>query len=323
MPPPLAVRHWPTPTRALILAAGCAAGSWLHAAPAIRHEGASDAIAASAISAVEVFAGADALSTGRFIYESPSVPDVEMSTMRLPFGHYFTEEGHDVRWYLTGSAGYFRAEQDVTSPTLGYLGKYAISSLTGSLGPGCTLKLNDWLSLNVQVPIGYAYIEFEFDRARPPGDPYAGAVADWYSHAISFFPSSELKAQWRTGAWTYGASTRLAVLYAYEVRELDEVVTEGDVSTTSAVWRNGVFATYDSAMKMAGMPVRLHGGFARNDLFGDIQQDDFVNHFYEINAGIGLVSPSAWDPVTEVGLNFGYYFGDRLRGVSIGLTVGF
>ncbi len=319
-----AVLSSPPVRRCVLVSFALAWGGAAHAAPPSRPDVPGlDAIAASAIGAVEVFSAADCLSTGYFEYNDRTTPTIYISTARLPFNSYLTPEGESTRWFLTGSAGLFGASQLVETPATGRLGEYSINSLTVGFGLGCDIRLTDWLTLTPRAPLGYAYVEFDFERQILPGDPLAGAIPDWSSHAISFFPSLELRPEWRSGAWRYGATSRFTVLYAREVRSLNELRRVTDANIVSSTWRTGVFAAYDSPLRVSGMPVRFHGAFARNDLFGDIRSGNFTDHFYEISAGVGLVAPSRWDPVTEVGVTCATYFGPRFTGVSFGLLLSF
>lgn len=282
-------------------------------------------IANQAVSAIEVFSASDSVATGSFRYDNDGTPDALFSTYRLPLRRYFAESDAAFRPFLFGSIGYFKMtqEQRVGATRLGELRE---ECFTTALGAGADWAAADWLTLTPRLPVSYAFARQRFEPDGGPGGAAAALFPDWQSHVLALTPSLELKTRRRTGAFEYGVGTRGTYVRAKGIADDSDFQ---DIHTESVVWRTEVYARHYTPWSVQGCPVVLSSAFARHDLFGDMRHADFLNHFYEVRAGVGFHTAEALGSVRslswlhQVELSAAYYFGERFSGVSVGISSDF
>lgn len=282
-------------------------------------------VANQAVSAIEVFSASDSVATGSFRYDNDGSPAALFSTYRLPLRHYFAEETAVVRPFLFGALGYFGMTQEQRAGTL-RLGELREECLTASLGVGADWSVTDWLMVTPRLPVSYAFARQRFDADSGPGGAAAWLFPDWRSHVVAMNPSLELKTRWRQGAFEYGVGSRGTYVWAKGVADDSDFL---DIETESFVWRNEVYMRHYTPWSLEGCPVVLSSAFARHDLSGDMRHADFLNHFYEVRAGVAFRTAEALSAVDslswlhEVELSAAYYFGERFSGVSVGVSADF
>jgi hypothetical protein len=274
-------------------------------------------LANNAVAAIEIFSAGKMVAAGTFVYDNPSSPDVEFSTLKLPLSHRFGSESNSVRPFFEGYLGYFDMAQRLSDANASW-GSYEVQSGTITLGGGAELDLNDWLMLVPRLQFAYSHVEMRLEGNPPP--PYDTLLTAWRADALGVIPSLELRAHRRWGRWDVLASSH----YSYiRVLGIDDTSALIKLDSETHVWRNEVSAHFHSPWKTFGLPLEFAGLFARHDLAGQIRQSDFVAHFYEIRGTVFGLLPRKIGPIEQVSFSGAYYFNGPFTGYSIGLSLGF
>lgn len=274
-------------------------------------------IANNAVSAIEVFSAGKLVSAGTFVYDNPTSPDVEFSTLKLPLSHTFGSTSNAVRPFFEGYLGYFDLSQRLSETNASW-GSYEVQSGTVTLGGGVEVDVTDWLLLAPRIQFAYSHVEMRLEGNPPP--PYDTLLTSWRADALAVIPSLELRAHRRWGRWDVAASSH----YSYiRVLGLDDTSAFIKLDSETHVWRNEIGTRFHSPWKTFGLPLDFGALFARHDIAGQIRQSDFVSYFYEVRGTVIGLLPKKVGPVEQVSLSGAYYFNGPFSGYSLGLSLGF
>ena len=274
-------------------------------------------IANNAVSAIEVFSAGKMVSAGTFVYDNPTSPDVEFSTLKLPLSHSFGSKTNAVRLFFEGYVGYFDLSQRLSETNASW-GSYEVQSGTATLGGGVEVDVTDWLMLAPRLQLAYSHVEMRLEGDPPP--PYDTLLTSWRADALAVIPSLELRAHRRWGRWDVAASSH----YSYiRVLGIDDTSAFIKLDSETHVWRNEIGALFHSPWKTFKVPLDFGALFARHDIAGQIRQSDFVSYFYEVRGTIIGRLPKKIGPVEELSFSGAYYFNGPFTGYSLGLSLGF
>lgn len=265
------------------------------------------------------------LSTARFDFDNDV--DTELFSLALPFHSTLRpwgDEGPDL--YVEGVVGYARAEEhadDLYSGTLPGMETAVDATWTtygGLIGAGPEFVLREGLTLATILNVGLARIESDADYSGP-GAAFSAALLDgiafnWDGLALSGGGAARFD-------WTrpLGGSRELELIGRYDLRWTKTVDTDDSAQRFSSRMQLATLRgdlTGGTGLSPFGLPLgwRTLAGYRRfveGSLFG---AQDLV----ELGGSLELDVGARLALVQRLSLNVAVFFGEDVRGLSLGIS---